>query len=161
MIPLTSSGKSRVSQCNIPPEQIKWWARLTQRMIKQLNNFPCNSLPTLLNTLRNTDSIRNVHPIVSAWTGRKKSAGKNDTSPGIVKGLCCVLSTTPKREAVPSSQLVCSVLACTLTLLQLWGKVHLLQPEWKMNSSGDLRSYSKLLKLDHVQLFHHPLRRNI
>lgn len=158
MIPLTSSGKSRVSQCNIPPEQIKWWAR----MIKQLNNFPCNSLPTLLNTLRNTDSIRNVHPIVSAWTGRKKRALVKMTPVQVLwKGCVVYWVPTPESEAVSSSQLVCSVLACTLTLLQLWGKVHLLQPEWKMNSSGDLRSYSKLLKLDHVQLFHHPLRRNI
>lgn len=40
----------------------------------QLNNFPCNSMPIPLNTLRNTDSIRNVLHIVSAWPGRKKGA---------------------------------------------------------------------------------------
>lgn len=94
MIPSNSSGKSRDSQCNILAIQIKQWARLIQRVIKQLNNLPCNSMLTPLNTLRNTDGIRNFLPIVSAWPGRKKREQvKNDTSPGTVKGLCCVLTT--------------------------------------------------------------------
>lgn len=72
MIPSNSSGNSQVSQCNILAIQIKQWARLIQRVIMQLNNFPCNSMLTPLNTLRNTDGIRNVLPIVSARPGRKK-----------------------------------------------------------------------------------------
>lgn len=31
-------------------------------------------MPTPLNALRNTDSIRNMLPTVSAWPGRKKGA---------------------------------------------------------------------------------------
>lgn len=139
MIPSISSVKSQVSQCNIPPIQIKWWVRLIQWVIKQLNNFPCNSMLTPLNTLRNTDSRRNVLPIVSAWPGRKGEPVKM-TPAQVLWKRCAVYWLPSSWEWSSFDQPVCLLCPCLHSYLTptVRGKVHLLQPEWKMNSSGDL-----------------------
>jgi len=85
----------------------------------------------------------NVLHMVSAWTGKKTGGPANIKLVWVLwKG--CVghwvhSQSWPsfcKRRSCQSWSAV-TVLACTLSSLQLWAKAHLLQPERKINSSGD------------------------